>query len=92
MVGINKFREEFNEESKFWLYEAVKKDDIRLEGNTMAVEERNNNISLKYVKKSEKHNKHLLELLNSLEQNQKVEMQKLEKEGKDQILGIVYIN
>ena len=70
MVGINKFREEFNEESKFWLYEAVKKDDIRLEGNTFAVEGRIR--SLKDVKKSENYNKHLLELLNTLEKNQKV--------------------
>ena len=70
MVGINKFREKFNEESKFWLYEAVKKDDIRLEGNTFAVEGRIR--SLKDVKKSENYNKHLLELLNTLEKNQKV--------------------
>ena len=80
MVGVNKAREDMDNEGKVMFNaEVVNKDDITLDGNSISIRGRNQLISLEEVRNSRngKNYKQLLELLDSLEKNQEVEAKKV---------------
>ena len=73
MVAVDKFRDKLNEEGKVWLYEPVKKSDIRMEGDMIVVEGQRHRRRLEDVMKLCQNNKYLRELIDSLKSQQKEE-------------------
>ena len=72
LSAITKFREKLNEDGKVWLFQVVKKDDITLEGDVISVKGQKQKYDLGLIKRLNKNNKYLIQLLETLQEQEKL--------------------